>query len=225
MDVPVAGRLARPAWVNVRSVLGALLFLLAFAGGQRILSAARETTMVWTAARDLAVNTPLEADDLVVAEVRLPESLQFHYATETDDLVGRFLSRPVAAGELVATQWLISRAARERGSAISVPVTPDHAVGGFLSPGDRIDVLATFDAADVRARTETILSGAEVVDVVRAGGLVTGDQAAVGVLVAVSPSEASRLAFAIRSAEIDIVRLDGGRGSRAGTTIRADDFQ
>ena len=225
MDVPVAGRLARPAWVNLRSLLGALLFLLAFAGGQKILNEAKETTTVWTAARDLAVNTPLRRDDFKLAEVRLPDFLRSRYATGARDLAGRYLARPVAAGELVPTGWLVSAATRERGSAISIPVTPDHAVGGYLGPGDRIDVLATFDAADVRARTETILAAAEVLDVVRAGGLVTGDEAPVGVLVAVSPPEASRLAFAIRSAEIDIVRLDGGRGSRAGTMIRAEEFE
>ena len=171
------------------------------------------------------MNTPLRRDDFELAEVRLPDVLRSRYAPEARDLTGLYLTRPVAAGELVATEWLVPGATRERGSAISIPVTPDHAVGGFLGPGDRIDVLATFDAADVRARTETILAAAEVLDVVRAGGLVTGDQTAVGVLVAVSPPEASRVAFAIRSAEIDVVRLDGGRGSRAGTTIRAEDFQ
>lgn len=223
--MPVAGRLARPAWINIRSVLGALLFLLAFAGGQRILSAAHETTMVWTAAHDLAVNTPIRATDLELAEVRLPGSLLARYATRADELEGRFLTRPVRAGELVATQWLAAEVTEERGSAVSIPVTPEHAVGGSLRPGDRIDVLATFDASDIRARTRTILAAAEILDVVRAGGLVTGEQSAVGVIVAVSPEEASHVTFAIRSAEIDIVRVDGGTGSEAGTTVRAEDFR
>jgi Flp pilus assembly protein CpaB len=225
VDVPVARRLDRPAWLNLRSVLGALLFLLAFAGGQQILSSAKDTTLVWTAARDLPVNIPLQASDLEVAEVRLPASLLARYASAEADVEGRLLTRPVAAGELLATRWLVTEPEGDRGSAISIPVTPDHAVGGGLQPGDRIDVLATFDAGDIRARTETVLAATDVIEVARAGGFVTGEEAVAGVIVAVSSTEASRLVFALRNADIDIVRVDGGAGGKRGTTVRADDFQ
>jgi hypothetical protein len=48
-----------------------------------------------------------------------------------------------------------------------------------------------------------------VVGVVEAGGLVLNEEAKIGITVAVSPEEATRLAFAIRTGELDVVRVVG----------------
>ena len=95
------------------------------------------------------------------------------------------------------------------GSSMTIPVTPEHAVGGTLRPGDVVDVYATFNAADLRARTELVVEGAEVLDVVTAGGLVVSDDSMIGVTVAIDPDAAGALAGAIRTAEIDLVRVAG----------------
>lgn len=208
MDVAVARRLARPAWLNVRTVLGLLLFAVAIMGGQRVLAGAEHTVEVWVAARDLAQDTRLSAADLEVADVRLTPDLLDRYATAADSLEGDWVMRPVGAGELISTRWT-APAATPGGSSMSIPVAPEHAVGGALHAGDRIDVYATYDPGDSRARTSAVVRDAAVLSVVTAGGLVVDEESLVGVTIRVDSAEAARIAFAIRTAEIDVVRLDG----------------
>lgn len=223
MEVTGARRVERPSWANLRTVLGLLLFCGALLAGQRLLQGAQGTTGVWAAARDLAPDTRLDQSDLQVVQVRLPEHLAARYLGAGDSLEGAVLQRPALAGELLSAAWVSEPASALAGRAMTVPVEPEHAVGGALRPGDRVDVLASFNAGDGRARTIPLLQGVEIRDVVRAGGLVSGEESLVGVTVAVAPDEAVRLAFAIRNAEIDVVRVDGASGS-SGDGVSLGDF-
>lgn len=56
-----------------------------------------------------------------------------------------------------------------------------------------------------------------------AGGLVTGEAAVIGVTVAVTPRQAAELTFAIRSADLDVVRVEGAAGTRV-DSVTAGDF-
>ncbi len=221
MDALQARRLRRPSWVNLRAALGLLLFCGALLAGQRVLEGAKTTVLVWAATRDLAQDTPLTPADVAPAEVRLPGHVATRYASATKDLDGVVLLRPLAAGELIPIAWLADGPSAEAGRSITIPTTPEHAVGGDLSPGDRVDVYGTFNSGDARARTSLLVRAVEVVDVTRAGGLVVGEEAIVGVTVAVTPVEAARLAFAIRTAEIDIAKVVGPGTAAGPTTITA----
>lgn len=223
MDVAPARRLERPGWLNARTVAGVLLFAVAFASGQRLLADARTTVPAWTAARDLATGTVLSVDDLRRADVRLPAEVLARYATTTDDLVGERLARPVAAGELVPAAALAGEGPVDA-TAVTVPVTPEHAAGGALHAGDRVVVYATFDARGPDARTVPVVQGAEVVGVVAAGGLVGEDEALAAVTLGVPQRDAARLAFAARNADLDVVVQTGVPGGRDATTVRAADF-
>jgi Flp pilus assembly protein CpaB len=225
MDVPAARRIARPSWINVRTVLGVLLFALAFLGGQRALEQARTTVAVWAAARDLAADTVVGSGDLELVEVRLPDELLALYARGEQVVEGETLTRAVRAGELIPAEAVAASAASATGRSMTIPVTPEHANGGVLHPGDRVDVFATFDAGDVRARTVTVVHGVEVLDLVSAGGLVSGQESAVGLTVSVTPEDASRLAFAIRTADIDVARITGRASPGQTATVRSGDFE
>lgn len=224
MDVPGARRLPRPRWANARTVLGLLLFAAALLIGRSILEGAKTTVRVWAAAQDLRQDETLDGAELVPAEVKLPADVAANYAPATDDLDGAVLTRPVVAGELIPSAWIASGAAAEAGRSMTVPVTPEHAVGGRLRPGDRVDVYATFDSGDERARTSVLVRGVEVLDVVETGGLVVGEEAVVGLTVAVTPGEAARLAFAIRTAELDVALVAGAEGDASAATVTAEDF-
>ncbi len=139
-------------------------------------------------------------------------------------LEGAILTRAVGAGELIAADW-ISSTESAASRSMTIPVAPEHAVGGDLRPGDRIDVYATFDPGDIRAKTSLLLRGAEVLEVVTAGGLTLGEDALVGITVAISPEDSARVAFAVRTAEIDIVRVVGAVGTTGTETVRAEDFE
>lgn len=223
MDVPQARRVARPSWINARTALGVILFGVALLTGTRVLQGARATVPMWTAARDIPANSPLQEADLGRAEVRIPPELMSRYVSAEADVTGSVLTRAVRAGELIPAEWISEEAAALAGRSMTIPITPEHALGAGLRPGDHIDVLATFDAGDVRARTVVVARGVEVLNTVSAGGLVVDEQSVIGISVAVSPEEASSIAFAIRTAEVDIIRVDGKETEEA-PTVRASDF-
>lgn len=224
MDVPYARRVSRPTWVNARTVGGVLLFCLAFLAGRQVLDAQRETVLVWAAAHDVPPDTVLGADDLRLVEARLPSPQLSHYVVGESSLEGMIVTRALRAGELIPGNWVAPAAPSGTDRTMTIPVAIEHANGGVLAPGDRIDVFATFDAGDPRARTQMLLRAVEVHDVVTAGGLVE-DEAVVGVTVSVTAEEAGRLAFAIRTGDIDVARVIGAGGSGIPNAVRAEDFE
>ena len=109
---------------------------------------------------------------------------------------GKVLRFPIAAGTLVSSSALGSR--REPGREITIPITPDHALGGALRVGDRVDVLGSFGKGTEDAKTLTVAQGAQLVDVVRADGLFGQHEGVVNALtLAVAPDDAIFLAFAL----------------------------
>lgn len=216
MDIAVAARAGRPAWVNRRTVVGALLMALSVTAGHGILENGKATTPVWVAAQDLAGGTRVGSGSLRVEHVRLPPGLAAAYVEADEQITGLVVTRPVAQGELVPRNWLATHSPGE-GRALTVPVDPEHAVGGQLQSGDFVDIFATFRSDDEAARTVTLAREVQVLDLVAAGGLVMGDKSVVGITISVSPSDAQRIALATRTAELDVARVDdpsqtGGRG-------------
>jgi len=223
MDVPHAQRVARPTWINVRTVLGLLLFTLAFLAGLRVLQSADSTVAVWAASRDIAPHATLGTGDLELVDVGLSGEMLSRYAVGAEP-AGAVLTRAVRAGELIPVTALAEVPSATATRSMTIPVSPEHANGGRLQAGDRIDAVAAFNAGDERARSVWLLSAAEVVDVVSAGGLVVNEQSAVGVTVALSPEDAIRVAYAIRNAAIDIFKVTGEIGTVDPAAVTIDDF-
>jgi Flp pilus assembly protein CpaB len=224
VEVAPARRITRPTWFNLRTGLGLVLFAIAFASGQRVLAEARTTLPVWTAARDLPAYAELGAADLVPVGVRLPPALVARYATASVDLTGSVLVRPIGEGEMIPLAWLSEGARADAGRSMTIPVTQEQALGSALAVGDRLDVMVTLDAGDVRARTLALVSDVEVVEIVRTAGLVGGDSSVVGVRVAVTPEQAVQLAFGIRTGAIDIARVEGGPPPGPVESVTAEDL-
>lgn len=224
MDVPAARRLETPVWLNGRTILGLLLFCGAVLGGQRLIESSSATTLVWAAARDLPQDATVSAGDLRPVEIRLPSDLASSYVGSGRSLVGSVVTRAIFEGELIHSGWLSDAATGGEGRSMTLPVSPEHAVGGNLRSGDRVDIYATFDPGDARARTTLLARDVQIVEVVTAGGFALDEEALVGLTVSVSPEEATRLAFAIRTAEIDVVRITGDATGASTTTVRAGDF-
>lgn len=208
MDATVK-RVARPSWVNARTIAGALLFLAAFVGGQRVLADSSSLTTVVRAAHDVPAGTMLSAADLEVASLKLGAEVAPLYAGSVDAASGYVLTQALVAGELVPNSALAREGPIVDSRSLTIPVTPEHAVGGALRPGDRVDVYATFDRTTGRSRTELIASNLEVQDVLRAGGAMLDEETVIGVTVSVPPEGATSLAFAIRAGQIDLARVEG----------------
>jgi Flp pilus assembly protein CpaB len=224
VDVPAARRLETPVWLNGRTIFGLLLFCSAVLGGQRLIASSSTTTLMWAATHDLAQDSVIQIDDLRAVEVRLPGDLASAYISASQALEGSIVRRAVLEGELLHSAWLADEPTGGAGRSMTLPVSPEHAVGGDLRTGDRVDVYATFDPGDARARTTLLARDVEIVEVVTAGGFALDEEALIGITVSVSPEEATRLAFAIRTAELDVVRITGETGLGSTSTVRAGDF-
>jgi Flp pilus assembly protein CpaB len=225
LDVAEARRVARPGWINLRTVLGLLLFSAALLGGNRLLAAAKETQSVWVAARDIAQDAVLGPGDVEAAEVKLPAGVTATYMSATASLYGEVVTRPLRAGEIIPGTALARSTDPSAARSITIPVEPEHAVGGVLQPGDRVDVLVTFDPENVRARTVLLARAVEVLDVVETGSVAFGEGALVGLTVGVTPEQAPRLAFAVRTGVVDVARVDGSpSGAAKSSTVRFGDL-
>jgi pilus assembly protein CpaB len=120
-----------------------------------------------------------------------------------EEVAGQTLAADVGEGEPLTSLRLAPRggpiAALVPEGFRAVPVTVAIPAGAAV-PGDRVDVLATFVAAN--AHTETVAAEVEVIRVLHGSGLEGGGGATVFVLV--TPETAERLAFAGVHADLSI---------------------
>lgn len=224
MDLAVAAGARRASWLNLRTLLGAALFTVALVAGWNVLGAADSGVAVWAVTRDLPEGARLSSGDIHQVDVRMPPSQLGRYLGATRAVQGDILLRPVRQGELVAAAWVTDAGPSASLRSVTIPVTPDHAVGGALVPGDRVDVFATLAPEQARARTELLVEGAEVEALATTGGLVVEGQSLVGLTLSVPPEDVAKIVFAIRTAEIDVVRMEGRAGATAPTAVGARDL-
>ncbi|MEY3362136.1 MAG: hypothetical protein RL531_1855 [Actinomycetota bacterium] len=200
------GRLRVP---DARVGIGLGLVALSVLGGLRISGASAPSRKVLVFGAPFATGHIVAREDLEVSEVRAegPSSRTFVSAGELTRIIGRSLVRPVQANAPVLTQDVGAR--RRDVREITVPVTAAHALGGDLAPGDRVDVLATFDRESDAARTLVVTSGAEVVAAVRDDAVFGGAGAVSALTLSVRNEDAMYVVFAARTADIDVVRSAG----------------
>jgi hypothetical protein len=196
---PLAVRLRRPSWLDLRLVIGLLLVLGSVLVGARIVAAADRTTPVWAVRNDLAAGTALARDDLVVVRMRVSAGADRYLATGRSP-AGLTLTRDVGAWELLPADAL---RARTDGSMVSIPVSPQH-VPSTVRPGQRIDVYATTKGPGGALRTERVLEGVPIQQVRFPPRGVLSATAEVALVVWVPPESAVALVRALRSAEIDV---------------------
>lgn len=205
-------------------MVGVALVVVSVVGGVRLASAADRTVAVVASARDLPANHTLVPEDLRVAHVNASDAV-LDGLVRTDDissLSGQVLLFPLEADALIGRSSLAD--APTSGPEITVPVTPEHALGGRIQLGDRVDVLGSFNDPGTGARTLTIATDAVVVELVRGEGLFGQREGALSALtLSVTPDEALPLAFAIRNADLDLIRTTGttagARSSFDGTEL------
>jgi hypothetical protein len=134
---PTPRRVRRPSWLDLRLVLGVLLVAAAVLIGAEVVQSARHTDKELAVTRDLAAGTTLQAADLHVVDVALPDSAKraHVYVSDPARAVGRVLAHPLSAGELLPAAVLTSAPGR---TTVSVPFASDAAPK--LSRGERIVV-------------------------------------------------------------------------------------
>ncbi|MFD1507382.1 hypothetical protein FE374_13685 [Georgenia yuyongxinii] len=139
-DAPQARRLRRPTWRDPRLGVGVLLVAGSVALGTWAVQDAAATTAVYAARQDLTPGDALDADAVVVTEVRLGAPGE-HYLRVADGLPdGAVTIRTVAAGELVPVSAV---GASDAVDLRPVVVPLGLSVPAGLGPGAVVDLWLT----------------------------------------------------------------------------------
>lgn len=127
---------------------------------------------------DIAVLTPISADMLELVRVS-PGDRPAEAATSIEAVVGQFAAMPILAGQFVDTRALESTPGSQAFGfgaplpagyvAFALPVEPAQAVGGALSPGALVDVVAvpnalkTLPSSDAQGAPQAVVLGERLV--------------------------------------------------------------
>ena len=158
------GRAVALPRVDMRLLAGLALVAVSVAGGLGLWNAARTTTAVVVAARDIGSGAVIAPDDVTLAQARLEGPLAALALPEAElaAAVGRTATGAIHAGELVVRPDLGSGPVIGPGElAATIPV-PDDAVFGRLRRGAVVTVMATSDAGRPESRTVALLERAVV---------------------------------------------------------------
>ena len=218
-------RLRLPA-LDARVIGGVVLVAISIVGGLRLTRGPEPAVQVYVAAADLDAGHVLTADDLDIGDVRGAPALVRGLVRigRGGPPVGRSLRVPLREGSALSLDALGPGVGVAR--EITIPVTPDHALGGNVRAGDRIDLFATFDKGTDAARTVTVARSAAVRGVVRSDGLFGQHAGAITALTLdVEPDAAIAVAFAARNAELDVVRAHGDLNGRGRDRYDAGDLR
>jgi Flp pilus assembly protein CpaB len=178
---------------------------LAFATNLMVLRNQDETRQVAVAATDLAAGRPVAIGHFRAVEVDVSDELFLTLVpwAQVANLVGSVPAHPLPAGELIRASDLRDPSASAGLRSMSIPIDAEHAVGGDVSPGDRIDLILVQDEG-----ATYVLVGAEVMAVSdSARGALSVDS--FHITVAVDARQALAVASAIRDGRIEVVRSTG----------------
>lgn len=192
--------------ITASHLLMVLAAVLAFATNVIVLRNQDETRSVVVTTSRIEAGRTVTASDFAEAPVDLDDDL---FATlipweRSTTLTGMVAARTMDAGQMVMAADMRPAAAPDRLRAISIPIHPEHAVGGDLVAGDRIDLISVSEEGSTY-----VLFAAEVLSVPTPG---RGSIAGVGgfyLVVAVDAEQALAVASAIQLGAIEVVRSTG----------------
>jgi pilus assembly protein CpaB len=208
---------------------------------QRLMADYQQPLEVVVAAKDLPEGLPLEPSHLKMATV--PEKFMQPYAVKSpQELVGRVTIAPMAEGEQVLltkvrsadevpADAILSGLTPKGKRAVTIGVDAITGVGGFVRPGDTVDVLWTFklpQAGQPEGQVVTLTLFQDV-PVLAVGHQMVGrsmrtaeESAEYTVTLALNPQETSFLLFAREQGRIQLSlrsRLESGQTAVAPANI------
>jgi Flp pilus assembly protein CpaB len=204
LPAPRRPRLGRLSGAHLLIALAAVVAVVA---NYAVLRAQDGSVRVAVVDRELAAGDLVDAGDLAFADVRAEAAVlrTLVTAAELERFAGHVAAVRLRAGDPLRRSDLQRPAAARRQRAMSLPLAAEHAVGGRLNAGDRVDVIEVRDG-----RAAYLLVDAEVLAVPEAD-LRTGLAAmqSFSVTLAVDDDSALRLALAERHSDLHLVRSTG----------------
>ncbi len=201
---PARRRLTRR--LSATHVVIAVVVVLAFVLNLLVLQDRSTTTLVAVADQALATGSAIERSSLRLVPVDadfegLPGLITEDDLGSVDDWV---LSRSVPAGGLLDRAALVRPGSGSGLRSMSLPVPVEHAAGGSLVAGDRVDVIAVSDGV-----AGFVAVDLEVTSVADGASGAIGTVSSYHLVVNVDSDEALRLAEALAAGPVEIVRATG----------------
>ena len=187
----------------------------------RIVAPPVETDGVLVATKDLGLGMPLAEPDMRWEP--LPKSqalkgvvLQSQQPNARKDLKGLFVRAEILSGEPIRRERLAKDAGfmsavlphGSRAVAIDLADQGKSAAGGFILPGDRVDVIRTFHPDDVAGAfaSETILTNVRVLAVGQAVQDKAGERTVIGATATLelTPDQAEKVVLAQRTGQLTL---------------------
>ncbi len=189
----------------------------------------------------VVVAKPMKFGDVVTPDklkiINLPGALPNGAYPTVREAVGdgnRAALRDINVDELLLTMSITGGEGRMASStllgqdmrAVAVPVTETAGAGGFLAPGDRVDVFLTRTMDEGAAYATTIVQGARVLAVGQLADTSKADPVIVkSATLEVTPAEAQRIALAQSIGAITLaLRATGDEARMPTTTTSAFEF-
>lgn len=200
--------------VSLMMAIGAAWVANKWVNGQLVsqANAAPNTRLVVTAAISIPFATKVEARHLRLTE--MPEGvLPTGAYTDLAEVEGKVSTTSIARGEVLVAERF---AAHSRGSTLAALVAPNMravtvrvddviGVGGFLLPGNTVDVLAARTDRNQRAITETILTNIKVLAVDQTAATEENDPVIVrAVTLEMTPKQAEKVVKARTEGSIQL---------------------
>lgn len=178
---------------------------LAFALNYLALADRDASVMVAVADAPLSAGSVLDAGEISTVPVPTDFAGLDSLVTEAElaDLEGWIVERPLPAGGLVTEAILVPPAVPTGLRAMSLPVEPEHAVGGSITAGDKVDIIAITDG-EARYVVSDVLVLAVAEPQTGLGGI-----GAHHVVVAVDAGQALSLAEALGEGSIEVIKSTG----------------
>lgn len=203
-QAPARRRLRRRP--SAAHILIAVVVILAFLLNLLVLRDRSSTTLIAVARQSLATGSVLSPDNVRFISVDSDFESLDHLITE-DSLAtydGWVLGRAIAEGAVLDISSLVQPGDSSGLRTMSIPIDREHAAGGSLVPGDRVDVIAVSDGVSGFVATDLEVTG---VSDESSGGI--GAVSAYHVVLSVDAEQALALAAALDSGSLEIIRATG----------------
>ncbi len=203
--------LRRPWWSHVSAghALIAIVGVLAFLLNLAVLRGATRSELFAVAARDIPSGARLTPDLVRFVELSGPPELTSRLIGEADieTEAGSVFAHPISSGDPIPHAVLIGPASVDGHRAMSIPIGVEHAAGGRIVAGDRVDVVAV-DAGVGRF----VASDLEVISVPESTRGALGSSGTYFVVVSVDADTALELATALADQDLEVIQATGAAG-------------
>jgi Flp pilus assembly protein CpaB len=199
--------------LSASHVLIAVLVILAFVLNLLVLRDRSTTVLVAIADSTLVEGSALDLDQirLTPIDTDFPAVGSFLGEIDVDAVEGWILGRTIAEGEVVDRASLVAPSSSPGLRSMSLPIPIEHAAGGQLAPGDRVDVISVTDGVAKYVAVDLPVSSVAE----QAGGAL-GAGAPFHVVVAVDAEQALLLAAAMAEGPIELLESTGASPAEIG---------